>query len=744
MSTLLAKVIRLGAQTTQGIAERYLAAGQLAYSQLERTVGAVAWVSYPPVVQLQLAPLRGEYLALESVKDRIAPLGKGGGRLEPTRFGLPTPNSNTYTDSILEVFERRRNLRERQQCAVSCDEVCSLDFCAHSGKILGGKWQLLVTNEENNLIGSLVTDTVKLEDVKPYLQTLANRPNFNAKVAIIDNVPPSIDLSLLSKLERLIMEALDVEWVGQDRFHVAHSFSPKFNNVHPLYYELIIVGWRHATTERDSQCERLVDEWLVAGKISKSCTFRDVKYEIRGTEWRKGSGDWQSVEQVIIDDEWKPSGLYHELFSTSPCVIVPENMLQPKALEVSINRYTDEAIARMFHRENEQGHREPIKTMGKVLAQSDVNAVYKLFENAKKRAFKCCPPADLKLEPWRRTGEQDQNGIDIWKPRFHSCGTENWNSQQASFVVGGNSRKELATSCFYEGNARLITKKEVAGGRQEDLSTSNPTVALRCNAWAGHGGAGTAARHRLLRHAPYFVSLPPPPAEGEVCIQQVGRFDAGSSRRKTPPALDLEFAPNAKLTVSNKAQMQLQLLTKQQPPPTTTTNPALSSPAIGTPASTVATSSLPTPFANASSSSTPLAFTNWSPPFANIPGSSSSIASAKRLPQLPATVSMPQTPPATVSMPQPPPAKRKYEAKRKRVEGRRSEQNPWWCICLPPANERTAKGRTYHDERCPMECWMTDAQFGEPKEGHELIAMSRAGSRAGKRVRYDGRNWVER
>ena len=338
MSTLLQKVERLGAQTTQAIVERYLAAGQLAYDQLQRTVGDAAWQSYPPMLQLQLAVLRGEYVALESIEDRVMPLGVSGGQHDAACFGLPTLNANSFTTSILEVFERRRKLRERQQCAVGCEEVCSLDFCAHSGKLLGGKWQLLVTNEENNLIGSLVTDTVKLEDVAPFMSQLRKRPNFSAKVAVIDNVPPSIDLSLLSKLEKLIMDTLHVEWVGQDRFHVAHSFSPKFNNTSPEFFPLIILGWRHATVERDRQCERLVDEKLLNGEMSKACTFRDVKYQVCGVEWRKGNGEWQSVEEDAIA-EWKEIGLYHQLFSTSPNVIVPENVLEPEALVRSIDRY---------------------------------------------------------------------------------------------------------------------------------------------------------------------------------------------------------------------------------------------------------------------------------------------------------------------------------------------------------------------------------------------------------------------
>ena len=56
-------------------------------------------------------------------------------------------------------------------CAVGCEYVASLDFCAHSGKVLGGKWELLVCNEENNLIGSLLSTSTKLEAVSDWLVT---------------------------------------------------------------------------------------------------------------------------------------------------------------------------------------------------------------------------------------------------------------------------------------------------------------------------------------------------------------------------------------------------------------------------------------------------------------------------------------------------------------------------------------------------------------------------------------------
>jgi hypothetical protein len=118
------------------------------------------------------------------MENRITPPSSGGGRFKRDRFCLPSLASTVFMPKILEVFENRRELRERQMCSVGCEYVISLDFCAHTGKLLGGNWLLLATNEKNSLIGSLVTSTTgfALSEIKTWLQTIAARPNFCAKV----------------------------------------------------------------------------------------------------------------------------------------------------------------------------------------------------------------------------------------------------------------------------------------------------------------------------------------------------------------------------------------------------------------------------------------------------------------------------------------------------------------------------------------------------------------------------------
>ena len=142
---MLEKVEHLGAASTQRIAERYMAAAQHWYTQLDATVGESAWSTQSLAQQLQVARMRGEWHVYSIIEDKVTPLGVGGGRRAVSRFALPSLNAGTYTTIILEVYERRRKLRERQMTNVGCEKVCCLDFCASSGERLGGKWQALVT-----------------------------------------------------------------------------------------------------------------------------------------------------------------------------------------------------------------------------------------------------------------------------------------------------------------------------------------------------------------------------------------------------------------------------------------------------------------------------------------------------------------------------------------------------------------------------------------------------------------------
>lgn len=101
---------------------------------------------------------------------------------------------------------------------------------------------------------------------------------------------------------------------------------------------------------------------LLAGELTKSCTVSGLKLSVRpptddekqlgftSCMWRYGqvgSGEWRPVDTSVIA-EWKNNGEYHELFSTSPNVVVPEHVHSEAALKMSVATYKKITIDAMF------------------------------------------------------------------------------------------------------------------------------------------------------------------------------------------------------------------------------------------------------------------------------------------------------------------------------------------------------------------------------------------------------------
>ena len=80
-------------------------------------------------------------------------------------------------------------------CGSSCNDVVAIDFCKKQAMTLGGaksSWLMLVVDvESNKLLMELVVDSTSLEKLSGEFAILRQRPNFNPKYAVIDNVPPS-------------------------------------------------------------------------------------------------------------------------------------------------------------------------------------------------------------------------------------------------------------------------------------------------------------------------------------------------------------------------------------------------------------------------------------------------------------------------------------------------------------------------------------------------------------------------
>ena len=81
-------------------------------------------------------------------------------------------------------------MRLQQMSAVGCKLALSIDGCKASGKVLGGKWQALATQEDNLLLGSKLTNSTSLKELEDWLTEMMEDPDVNPQVVLLDNVPP--------------------------------------------------------------------------------------------------------------------------------------------------------------------------------------------------------------------------------------------------------------------------------------------------------------------------------------------------------------------------------------------------------------------------------------------------------------------------------------------------------------------------------------------------------------------------
>ena len=378
--------------------------------------------------------------------------GEGYGRFESRRWNVPKLTSSVMLERVVSVLENRRAMTEDTMLNVVCREVLTMDWCVHSGKILGARMLLNICQEDNMLMRSRTTRSESIDEAKPILEELGTDPNVNPLVMVIDKVP-FVDHERISKLEATAMAALpSLLVVMQDRFHVAHHLSKHFNNMDTRFFTFAILGWRDATVVRDADDADHVVRMLKNGTIIKK--RKHVKV---------------TLGETFADDEISQmfaTGVFHNLFSTDD-VVVREYVKELDNLLPSIDAWEQSILDACFHPANANGHRAPILINGSKLIAS-VELLSKVVRNAKKRIVKCIPPKKgdgcIALAAWKETGTVDANGLKIYKPRFHTCGVESWNELQTNFVVGSTSSKELATGCFLEGNAKCIIRKGVECG----------------------------------------------------------------------------------------------------------------------------------------------------------------------------------------------------------------------------------------------------------------------------------------
>jgi hypothetical protein len=155
-----------------------------------------------------------------------------------------------------------------------CDSGVSLDYSKRPARKMGrpNGWLLTVVCVKTNvLLGQIILPDTKLSTALPYLKAIAARDNFNVDFVVIDDVPLSQGDTIFDvQYVVMLKEVFSVKTVYQDRFHVLHNWSNRFNNMHPLYNSFIINKVRNATVTRNRELEDEVDRALREGRVTIS------------------------------------------------------------------------------------------------------------------------------------------------------------------------------------------------------------------------------------------------------------------------------------------------------------------------------------------------------------------------------------------------------------------------------------------------------------------------------------------
>jgi hypothetical protein len=459
-------------------------------------------------------------------------------------FKTVFPKEGAWVSKLIRISENERPWREASLQQIGCERVCSIDFCAASGGDLGGKWSVLVVNEQGRLLGQAVVSTTAFnEELGAFLRGIACRSNFKANVVVIDNCPPQHadahgrpDSKMLDFLVD-VFKLRNTSHIVQDKFHVAHSVSPHFNNQHPHYHERVIRGWREATNRRDPEDERSVDDKLLAGAITKKITFRGHVIDLR-------EGSPLSLEQI---QELKRSGAYHDLFSQGSEVLVREHVKDKAALLEGVKEWCGGLMRDYF---DASGVAVKTGPRGQRLIASQ-EALLRTAANGEKRILNCVPPAGscvachshgqpcdaccpTRLPAWKSVGCSRANKLPMWKALFHTCGVESWNALEQNFVQGSNCNPRYALARYYEGISRHNTNIARRLGLEHDAVHHQPWLCWRVNEWAGFGNVEASVQIDGAQTAPQLLKYAPHPqlARPEQHLHQIAAISAPGSRHE--------------------------------------------------------------------------------------------------------------------------------------------------------------------------------------------------------------------
>lgn len=105
-------------------------------------------------------------------------------------FGLVEASTAMILDQLATALQRRRPDRRASLASVGAHRWVAFDWAKRQGERIGAQRYCTALNEDGDVLGSLGTSSVKIEEIEEWLESIRDRPNFTAHVAVFDNLPP--------------------------------------------------------------------------------------------------------------------------------------------------------------------------------------------------------------------------------------------------------------------------------------------------------------------------------------------------------------------------------------------------------------------------------------------------------------------------------------------------------------------------------------------------------------------------
>ena len=514
--------------TNQGfasIASRLLEAGKLtetrqhrAYNSavlsyhdaLEAAVGDVAWSHTSDTVRVELMERRAEWLHMQWL------MREGGGLPQcvtgssgSTVYVPGASGPSSIEEAFLATAESLRRFRLRCQNELGAECWVSIDLTKRSGKKFGNKdyWLATMCNEDGILIATTVVDGTGIEKIEPWFRAVAARDSWRRKGlplgVVIDNVPPGTtneaDPANRQPFVRRHLEALEADFIIQDKHHTRQAASKHFNNTHPDFWGDVIQGLRHATSELHQTLESDLDDRLQKGLVvfKKARTFRGTKYSLprkrvlpvsdltAALKKNPRARDVCMTEAQAMDPNhphgiptsdheiaaMKESGAHQEFFSRESTV-VPQVSVSKSTMERRMSELTARIEAKHFR----DGVPLQCKLTKKVLISS-IDVLRTVMSNCLARAVLTTLPPTVNAKGFTALTRVDpktkamtpklctQTGMVQHRMDYHSGCNESFHSRIIDIISSDTGGPELGTALFYEGVPRLNRGVDEARGR---------------------------------------------------------------------------------------------------------------------------------------------------------------------------------------------------------------------------------------------------------------------------------------